>query len=238
MSDTEVCPSCGNEYKGLGSHWSASDCDHPPLTKKQKEVATGLLMGDGCLGRNSKHPFLVTSMVSKNYLEYIDDIFGILSTGVSFYKSSEKLAEEKIDSDLNFSSDSKNYKDVYRWNTRTHPEFSNINWYKSGEKRFPDSIDLTPTVLKHWYCCDGHYSNKEGHSRIEIAISNEIDQKEKLNSIFKNASLPTPSRYRKTIRKNGTVKGSLRFTKENSNELFEYMGKPLPDFSYKFPSWV
>jgi hypothetical protein len=46
-----------------------------------------------------------------------------------------------------------------------------------------------------------------------------------------------PSNYNETEREDySSLNCGATFTKEQSNELFEYMGSPLPDFGYKFPN--
>lgn len=194
-------------------------------------------MGDGCLGRHSENPFLIVSMISPNYLHYLNNLFGVLGTGVVLDKTAEEAAKENDERDFHIGADPDNYHDVYRWWTRTHPEFHDFDWYTGdgGVKVWPEDIELTPTTLKHWYCGDGHYSDKNHHHRIEIGISNEIENIENIDRMFERADLPTPSNYKRTKRKDGSIKGSLRFSTDDSDTLFDYMGEPLPDFEYKFP---
>jgi hypothetical protein len=120
---------------------------------------------------------------------------------------------------------------VYHWQTRNHPDFSTFrDWYGSGAKVFPEDIRLTPTVLKHWYVCDGNLAKSESYPYIRIGISNEKDNKEKIEGYFENAGLPRPQWYTK-----GETGHQLSFTVEESLEIFDYIGGPLPGFEYK---WV
>jgi hypothetical protein len=231
------CPECGNNYEAIGIHWNSSPSHRPKLTQKQKEVITGLLMGDGSINRSSKTPFLEVNMTSKKYLEYVDDIFRILSTGVRYRISAKDMAENDRERDFNSDAKEKNYSDQYRLKTRSHPQLQQFaEWYSTGKKVWPEDINLTPTVLKHWYCGDGYWFNKNNQNSIRIAMSNEIGNENKIDEMFTNAGLPKPSAYSSSKREDGSKTFSASFTVEGSSTLFEYMGEPLPDFEYKWPT--
>jgi len=231
----EICEQCGREFKQIGVHWYLSECSHPPLTDRQREITVGLLMGDGCLGRCNKNPFLTCGMISPNYLEYLDEQFEILGTGVSLKETAEARAKQNRDSGFSPDAKAKNYSDVYQWQTRSHPELHEFNWYTTGEKVWPETIDLTPTVLNHWFSGDGHWDNSGSHNRIRITLSNEVENQEKVDKIFENSGLPSPSNYSISKREDGSRTCNAEFTVEQSKELWQYMGDPLPDFEYKWP---
>lgn len=212
MSD--LCNQCGNEYQLIGSHWSKNkDCSIPALTDKQLEVASGLLMGDGYLSTQHNDPHLTVNMTSPNYLKEIDSIFGKFGNGVKFKNEGEK----------------ESHSDVYRWRSTTHPDLNEFTSWYGDKKVWADNIDLTPTTLKHWYCGDGNWSNSGGNNHIRISATNEYGETEKIDTIFENASLPKPSNY--SFHKNDMT---IQFSVEQSKELWDYMGDPLPDFKYKW----
>jgi len=230
MSD--VCQQCDNQYKGIAAHWvQSSDCSHPTLTKRQREISVGLLMGDGTVNSHHKNPYLSVQMISPNYLEYLDDVFGVLSRGVIQTHTAETSAEMAKNSGFSPNAKPENYSDVYQWGSISHPELHEFSeWYSSGKKVWPDTIELTPTVLKHWYCGDGHRDNRGDKNYIQIAMLNERKHTDKVDKLFKNANLPSPNNY-----STGERCCNAQFTVDQSQELFEYMGKPLPDFEYKWP---
>jgi hypothetical protein len=231
-----VCPECGTEYDALGTHWRFNADHRPSLTDHQHEIVVGLLMGDGCLSRADKNPHLVVSMISPNYLEYLDDEFGIFGNGVSLIKTAAESAKSNRDSGFQPDADVKDYSDLYEWRSRALPELHQYaDWYSSGEKVWPADIELTPTVLKHWYCGDGTYHNYYTDNYIKISMSNEADNTDKVEQIFENAGLPAPNNWSISERATGGVRCNARFTVDQSQELWEYMGDPLPDFAYKWP---
>ena len=210
MQETDICESCGNEYKSIGKHWGRTSWDYPKITDKQHQIITGLLMGDGWV-HSRKTPRLQATMVSENYLYYLSNSFGKLSNGV-------KLREEG----------DKNYKDKYTWSF-SHPHLQKYrDWYSSGEKIWPEDLNLTPTVLKHWYCGDG----TKHRNTIVISMWNEHKRLDKASKIFENSGLPSPSNYNINEEKSTC---DAQFTVKQSEIIWDYMGEPLPDFGYKWP---
>lgn len=212
---SKTCPNCENEYERIGSHWTHnSDCNHPSLTDKQLEISVGLLMGDGCIaGQEDRNPRLIAMMNSENYLKYVDKQFGVLGNGVSIQTRPNQQ--------------------IYRWSSVNHPELSELSdWYSSGEKIWPDNINLTPTVLKHWYCGDGYLEND---NRFGIAMANEIENTEKVSRYFSRVGLPEPDFYSYRNKDSGHNQCKLVYNRLSSSTIYEYMGKPLPDFEYKWP---
>jgi hypothetical protein len=225
------CPKCGEKYEKIGQHWRYSPSHRPKLTQKQLEITTGLLMGDGCMQKRSKNSYLQVRMISPNYLKYLDNVFGCLGSNISLTKTAAESAKENRDSGFSPNAKEENYSDLYTWITKTHPEFNEFReWYSTGEKVWPKNIELTPTVLKHWYVGDGCYDNSGTRNSIQIAMANEVENLEKVSKYFTNVGLPEPSNY--NITENNC---RAKWTKEDSQKLFEYMDEPLSDFEYKWP---
>jgi len=228
----DVCSQCGTEYQIIASHWSRGSCEYPSFTDHQREIITGLLMGDGSINRrNNKNPRIQCNMISPNYLKYIDGEFGVFGNGVSLAKTAEENAKHSRNSGFRPNAKKENYSDVYRWQSMSHPELQKFaDWYSTGKKVWPSDIELTPTVLKHWYCGDGHWNNSETNNYIVISMANEVENTDKVNKMFENVGLPSPNNYNTS-----GIKCDAVFTAEQSKELWEYMGEPLPDFEYKWP---
>lgn len=231
MTSSNKCPNCGNTYENVGKHWVASkDCDRPELTEKQMEIAKGLLMGDGNISTSDGNPRLRTNMTNKKYLEYLDSKFGCLSNGAKFAKSAEECASIHRKSGFNKNAKEKNYSDVYSWSSSRHTGLKGLaEWYSSGEKKIPEGLTLTPTILKNWYVCDGHFYDDRGHHYISIAIYNERENTDKIDKIFESSGLPKPSNYSR-----GKRSCDAEFTVEQTEKLFSYMGEPVNGFEYKW----
>lgn len=184
-------------------------------------------MGDGWI-RNTFHnnPCLVVASITEEYLHELDRVFGVMSCGVSEFMSAEESANSTRDSGLSPDADARDYSDVYKWRSRNSTEFDSFaEWYSNGEKCWPEDLNLTPTVLKHWYCCDGTLVSEKC---ISIGASNEFASQSKVESYFESSGLPKPRNWNES-------NGSLVWNRTDSQILFDYMGDPLPGFSYKWP---
>lgn len=222
----EICPTCNESFKNVGTHWRWSPSHRPEFTPLQEDIITGVLMGDGSIYRSNKTPYLRVKMITKEYLEYLENIFGILTTGISLVRTSEESARSCRLSGLDENASAENYSDIYELRVRSHPRLEKYSrWYDSGKKVWPKNIELTPTVLKHWYCCDGTYHG----NHIEIGMCNERDRTDIVSSYFNRLDLPEPSNYNTS---NGTC--IAEFSVDDSKKLFDYMGDPLPGFEYKW----
>lgn len=237
MCDKVACPECGKKYKSLGQHWHHSPDHRPSFTDHQREIITGLMMGDGCINKGSNNPILQVNMTSPNYLEHLDEQFGCLATGVKLRTTAAENAKTARDCGLDSNAKEENYSDQYLLTSRTHPDLQEFaDWYSSGNKVWPEDIELTPTVLKHWYCGDGHLSNEKTSGCIKIGMSNEVKNTNKVDKMFRNVGLPAPSNYNiQKQQKSDNLYCIAQFTAEQSKQLCKYMGKPLPDFEYKWP---
>lgn len=230
------CPTCEEEFSALGQHWRLSDCPYPTLSEHQEEVITGLLMGDGTVHRGNRNPRIVVCMITRPYLEFLDQIFPHLGTGVRKKATAEEEAKRHRESGFNPNANSDNYHDQYEWRTRTYPKFSSFeSWYFTGEKLWPSKIKLTPVVLKHWYCGDGSFRNKNNQRYITIAMDNERENKRKVERYFKDGPGVEVSNWAEAERESGSISCSASFTVDDSRSLFKYMGNPPPGFEYKWP---
>lgn len=221
----ETCHDCGETYEVVAQHWSQSDCTHPEPTQYQKEIITGLLMGDGCCTTVSKNPLVVVGMASPNYLKYVNEQFPVLGYDVILSTTADESAD--INERYKDNVHREEYSDIYEWRTKANPYFHKFqDWYESGKKVFPDDIKLTPTVLKHWYCGDGSTQKIGNYYKASISTVKERSNVVKIEDYFKMVGLPEPDWW---------TEHEMHWEKEHSREIFEYMGDPLPDFEYKWP---
>jgi hypothetical protein len=223
-----VCKQCGQSKDNLSNHWRMSqECNYPDVTKKQNDVLTGILMGDGSLDRRGANSNMKIEMINKEYLEYVDEVLDNLSNGVYKTQSAEESASRMRNSGFRPDARAKNYSAVYRLTTKTHPKLNNFDsWYETGEKVIP-KIELTPTILKHWYVCDGHLQNKNKNHRprVGIGITNEYERSDKLEQMF----------IEKGLDANPTESKNLDIGVEHTEKFFEFIGEPVDGFKYKWP---
>lgn len=230
------CPECDTWFKSIGIHWSQSSCDPPTLTQFQRDVAIGVTMGDGSVYRsNSNHARLDVGMTSRPYLEYLNNVFEPFSNGVTFKQSAEECATDLRERGFSPNAQAEDCKDMYRMTTTHVPEFDFLaEWYETGEKVFPADIELTPTVLRHWYAGDGTLRQTGNTRHMEIAMANEVDRRDRIESLFNAVGIDV-GRWDITERTDGSRRCSAVFSRDQSDELLAYMGYPVPGFRYKWP---
>jgi len=237
MSD--VCSECGKEFQRIGQHWGHNPSHQPEISEFLYEVLTGVVMGDGSVKRDSnRNPYIRVRSITKEYLEYLDDLFGMMSLGVKLRYTAEEKARENRDRNFSPDADASNYSDQYIWRTRRSEKFRQYeNWYTEGKKVYPE-IELTPTILRHWYVCDGHYHNSRSDNYISISCSNEQNNKDKVEKMFSNIGYDVEY-WNESTRNNGkysgTTNSAICFNVQTSKNIFNYIGEPIPGFEYKWP---
>jgi hypothetical protein len=194
-------------------------------------------MGDGTIDDKfdeKRNPRFRLAITNKDYIEFVYSELSNLCTRQPYiHRTAEQLSKNK--NPLTDSTDPSNFSTQYKIQTISHPHLENYeDWYKGGKKLFPKDLKLTPTVLKHWYCCDGSFNNNGHRFYTEIHLSNERQNKNKIEKYFENISIPI-DRWRDDRQDTGSYKTSIIFNKNKSKKLFNYMGNSLPGFGYKWP---
>jgi len=189
----------------------------------KRELLIGCILGDGTVHKPPRKSAKFTmEMVNKPFLNWLSDELGDIIGHLTQRATAEELADKN--KEYGYTVNEENYNDIYYLQSRAVPELNEFyEWYASGQKRFPDSLDLTPTITKMWYCCDGSLCESE---YCVIYSANEIDRPEYLLSLFED----TP--FNPSVHNGGG--GVIQFTKEESRKLLEWMGKASPGFEYKW----
>jgi hypothetical protein len=218
--EKEICLFCEDKYYNLSRHWASSPSHRPEYSEKQKEIMIGILMSDGWVservgGRKSRFQ---CEMVEKEYIKYLKEVFGVLCNEIT---------------EINKETD----QDIYRLSWKPHSFIDELSqWYSTGEKIWPE-IEITPTILKHYYVGDGHLFERGGedvNSRVELSMANESGNLEKVKRIFSPFTDDDFSVYKGQY---GNEKGSLElnFTVEGTEKFFKYIGEEEVDgFEYKW----
>lgn len=232
--DTEFssrCPQCDTPYRNLSNHWARSDCEYPEIDEDITEMCVGILMGDGSItGSGGKHYRMTVGGISKPFIEHISQRLSWLSSGNIRKNTSEEQYRDALESDfidVGEESTVADYQEYYVLETRKHPFFTELrDWYSSGKKVFPDELDLTPTIAKYWYSCDGGVSSTKGdYIGNCFYTSNEIDREDYLDSLFGEAGFHV-SIDKKSYR--------IRIDACCRDEFIDWMGEPVPGFDYKW----
>lgn len=203
-NQTKECPNCGESYESLGRHWAT--CGYPELSDKQKEIMVGCLMGDGTIdNRDRDHPRFTLVNTNPDYARHVWEKLQPFATFTSYSPKRENR--------------SRNYKVRV-----THPWVSTLaEWYGGDGKRFPN-VDLSPTVLKHWYCCDGSKQvNSAGGERFQIGAANEEDRPDHILYLFKDTPVDV------------SMSGHDIYCSYNDTTPWEYMGEPPEGMGFKWP---
>lgn len=224
---TEACPDCGDSFEKVGLHWSRGSCNYPTPDDRVDDILTGLYMGDGSLAaHDSKNPYMRWNNTNKKFLEYVDSRLKWLSTGVRLKKSAEESAQQRLDRNQEgWTVNPENFNPVYATRTRRLPYFRKFKrWTEASQKRYPDDVELTPTVAKYWYASDGTVNWMRTHSaRIAFACRNEQDREQFMLNLFDKSGFEVK-------RNNHMYYLSVR----ESEAFLDWMGSPVPGFEYKW----
>ncbi len=223
---THECPHCGREFTKLGVHWARSDCDYPVPSGHADEILTGLFMGDGSLAaHDSDNPYMRVNNTNERFLKYLDEKLGWLTTGVRLKKDAEQAAEERLSRDSDWEMSADNFNAIYGIRTRRLPYFQKYeSWKSSGQKRYPENLELTPTIAKYWYVSDGTVNWMRSYSaRVVFACQNECDRPGFICDLFGQAGFEAhPNRHMFYLDVN------------DSEEFLSWVGKSVPGFEYKW----
>jgi hypothetical protein len=225
------CHNCGVERERIAQHWSmSSTCEAPRLTTRQKEIINGLMLGDGSVVRETKNPRLKVNSRKKEFLSFLDREMGVFSARKpEMTYTAQELAEADRDSGFHEEAKAENYGDRYDWETICSKRFNQWrSWYHSGEKVWPDNLDLTPLTMSMWYASDASYDGDHGRGRVTIDTAKEKDNRGKILGYFEEIPVEKPAwdDYRDY--------STMRFSAEGTQELLEYMNTPVPGYEYKW----
>jgi hypothetical protein len=226
-TDQAECPQCGQTFKKLGLHWARGSCDYPKPDSEATEILTGLFMGDGSLAaHDSENPYMRWNNINREFLQHIDTTLGWLTTGVRLKKSAETVAKQTIERDRNgWNLNSENFNAIYGTRTRRLPYFRKFNrWYNDTQKRYPESLELTPTIAKYWYAGDGTVNwMREYSARVVFACQNESDRPDFIRKLFTEAGFE--------VRQNRHM---YYLSVDESKRFLQWMGDPVPGYEYKW----
>lgn len=229
-TDTEIAEILGHSqsYVSETLRKDHNTCTAPELTDKQRQATVGLVMGDGWLtkSRNGIASGLKIANTNRRFLEWVGDLFGILSCGVRRSETGSEIAESMRESGFYEPADDSGFSDVYSLAIRNHPVFAEMRaeWYGGGGLRYPDSVRLTPMSAKMWYCSDGGISwSSENYAHAVVASQNESGRGDFLSALFEEHGFSPV--YSEPL---------IRFSTSETPDFLRWMGEPPSGFEYKW----
>lgn len=125
------------------------------INEHAKEIIIGSLLSDGCITKSTggKNYYWTQTSIS---MEYIDLLKKEIDINLNKYVINEK--------EYNISNKKGIAKKAYTLKSRASVTFTKYRkiWYPNNIKIVPYDINLTPTVLLHWYLGDGYLDNGKG----------------------------------------------------------------------------
>jgi len=210
------CDMCGGWFTEIGKHWAKSGCSPPDLTDREKDIFTGILMGDGYIhipdaDISCSYYSLYMENTSFPFVEWLNEELGNLT--------SESTVRIK---------DNPNTKPQFRFKSRPNPFFDDLKeWYGPSGKRFPEDLELTAEMVRMWYVCDGGLKWGKKTAQPCIYTRNESDREEFILSLFQEKGFD-PSWY------NTQECVVIGFTGKDRDDILEWMGEPVPGYEYKW----
>jgi len=185
------------------------------LTEYQLEVLYGELLGDGSLDMQKSYTN-ARFQWGGNSEDHGLLIHKVLGDFACYFKVQKRLG----------------HKDTWKIVSKSAAAFTPIHreWYFTGRQAIPNSIKLTPVIVRHWYLGDG-YLKKRPNKRPCIILCSQnygLNDWDILIREFNRIGLnPWTEKNNK-----GYV---LRFSTRETNNFFDFIGEcPVPYYKYKW----
>lgn len=173
------------------------------LTKFQKSVIIGSILGDGYLRiiRGRKNAFLEVNHSIKEK-DYVDWKYAVLKNIIKTPPKMRKSGNQKV---------------AYRFFTRCHPELTDLlkRFYLKQRKIIPEDIKLNSIVLAVWYMDDGCKCGKDNYYLNTQGFDRQSQYKliHKLKLIGINSSLNKDKKYFRIRIKSDSIKKFISIIK-------------------------
>lgn len=193
--------------------------NHIDISKELYEVLTGEMLGDGCLkctGKSAYFSYGTSNIVYRDYLMNRLKDLG-LEIGDTWHYTNTRSDEYQL----------------YGFYTKSYVELMDIynQWYTNEpKKKILAQVELTPTIVKHWYVGDGTLDHDKLKDTYRIYIFTCIFSQEENQLLADKLSLiGMPTRV-------GHVRHypCLRISSMATFEFLNYIGEPVPGYEYKW----
>jgi len=177
------------------------------LSKVQKQVVLGCILGDGYMRKKSNAHLQITHSYKQK--DYVDWKYEILK---DFVLTKPKKYEGNLG------------RVGYRFFTRSLPEFTSFynKFYKNKIKIIPKNLSLTPLSLAVWYMDDGCKSYKSCYLNTQ-----QFDKESQLNLMNSLNKIGLESRLNKD-----KIYQRIRITTESTKKMFGMINKYIISSMY------
>lgn len=227
------CPLCDHQSEALGNHFNQAGHGYPDISREKKEILVGMVMGDAWYDiRDGGYGGLGWEMKNLEFMKWLKDELEWIPSEPRVKRTAKEHAIDSLFRDNYGGSNVDNYNTTYSSYTVSHPWFDMLDWMDDDGKSFPEALDLTPMIVKIWYCCDGHLNwTEKGRPVAKITASSQIDQLDRLadelEEKIEHSSLEIPTRPK--------VSGDdLVFNVSETEALMDWMGEAPNGMEYKF----
>lgn len=177
------------------------------LTERDEQLITGKLMGDGWVQRREHSDNSKPCVGVRNSNPFY----------VKWFRRQLSIDCGRVSCDG---------KGRYQFYTTSLEELNKFaDWYSSGKKRYPDNLELTPELVRIWYCDDGTLQFSGANTvSIRLCSDKEKDRIEWLQSLFQDEGFYPSVQTR----------GRLYFGVDEVEPLLDWMGGPPEGMEYKW----
>lgn len=216
------CVTCSEVYRNIGKHIQQSECEYPEINSYTESLLIGMQMSDGWVTKGESGSILHAKMINKEFLEWYITQLSIFTSGVTMELAASEIAEQARETSFSPSAKEKNYNDIYRIHTMTHPYIDNI------KELDLESIELDSDIVKIWYCGDGglHWSENSVYAKLtKKGTYSEIGMlADKFGELGFDVTVDDIHNGAKVI----------RFKSSSTEKLLEWIGPSPPGFEYKW----
>jgi len=200
------CPTCCDNFDSLGTHFRWNESCVKEIEKYEKDILFGILLSDGWIGTSGK--VIQGEWACEEYVKYIEKELGWIVSDVT--KRSDR--------------------DIWQLCTISLEEIKEIGdkFYEDNKKRFPLDVEITNTIMRHWYAGDGHLRVRDSRKDIMIlSCYNEKDRIEKVCNWVEECGFSRPNVHESKRSVN------LYFSTKNTKKILTNMDA-IPGYEYKW----
>jgi hypothetical protein len=149
----------------IATSLSNSSYRRTQMTNDQHQILTGIIISDGCLHvtNGCRNAHLSFSSTEPEYAKFIQHTLPF-----EFFK----MCIEPPKKDVNICGHMYNTKAKYHVQSTvdlTLTDYYN-DWYADGRKKVPETLQLTPLMLTHWFYGDGSTSFSNNKNRVHLTF--------------------------------------------------------------------